>query len=55
LVAFEVFTGTTNLAGGVSIAFIRGIDAALWASGIIIGFAGVFAWMQGHETWGTAP
>ncbi len=54
-VAFEVFIGTTNLVGGVSNAFIRGIDAALWASVIIIGFAGVLSWMRGHETRGTAP
>ena len=54
-VAFEVFIGTTNLVGGVSNAFIRGIDAALWASVIIIGFAGVLSWMRGHESRGTAP
>ena len=48
-VAFEVFIGTTNLVGGVSNAFIRGIDAALWASVIIIGIAGVLSWMRGHE------
>jgi EmrB/QacA subfamily drug resistance transporter len=54
-VAFEVFIGTTNLVGGVSDAFIRGIDAALWASVIIIGFAGMLSWMRGHETRGPAP
>jgi EmrB/QacA subfamily drug resistance transporter len=54
-VAFEVFIGTTNLVGGVSDAFIRGIDAALWASVIIIGIAGVLSWMRGHETRGSAP
>ena len=54
-VAFEVFIGTTNLVGGVSNAFIRGIDAALWASVIIIGIAGVLSWMRGHETRGSAP
>jgi EmrB/QacA subfamily drug resistance transporter len=48
-VAFEVFIGTTNLLGGVSTAFISGIDAALWASIIIIGFAGMLSWMRGHE------
>ena len=41
-VAFEVFIGTTNLVGGVSDAFIRGIDAALLAAVIIIGIAGRF-------------
>ncbi len=54
-VAFAVFIGTTNLAGGVSDAFIRGIDAALWASIIIIGIAGALSWMRGHETRGSAP
>jgi EmrB/QacA subfamily drug resistance transporter len=54
-VAFEVFIGTTNLVGGVSDAFIRGIDAALLAAVIIIGIAGVLSWMRGHETRGSAP
>jgi hypothetical protein len=54
-VAFEVFIGTTNLVGGVSNAFIGGIDAAFWASVIIIGIAGVLSWMRGHETRGMAP
>ena len=51
-VAFEVFIGTTSLVGGVSDAFIHGIDAALWASVIIIGIAGILSWMRGHETRG---
>jgi EmrB/QacA subfamily drug resistance transporter len=49
-VAFEVFIGTTNLVGGVSEAFIHGIDAALLSSVIIIGIAGILSWMRGHET-----
>jgi len=49
IVAFEVFIGTTNLVGGVSEAFIHGIDAALIASMIIIAIAGVLSWMRGHE------
>jgi EmrB/QacA subfamily drug resistance transporter len=48
-VAFEVFIGTTNLAGGVSVAFLRGIDASLWASIGIMGIAAVLSWMRGHE------
>ena len=48
-VAFQVFIGTTNLVGGVSNAFISGIDAALLASVIIIGIAGALSWMRGHE------
>ncbi|HVP95755.1 MFS transporter [Methanoregula sp.] len=54
-VAFEVFIGTTNLVGGVSDAFIRGIDAALWASVIIIGVAGILSWMRGRESRGPVP
>jgi MFS family permease len=54
-VAFQVFIGTTNLVGGVSNAFIQGIDAAFLASVIIIAIAGVLSWMRGHETRGTAP
>lgn len=48
-VAFEVFIGTTNLVGGVSYAFIKGIDGALLASVLIIGIAGALSWMRGHE------
>jgi hypothetical protein len=48
-VAFEVFIGTTNLVGGVSEAFLLGIDASLWASIVIIGVAAVLSWMRGRE------
>jgi EmrB/QacA subfamily drug resistance transporter len=48
-VAFEVFIGTTNLVGGVSEAFLRGIDASLWASIVIMGVAAVLSWMRGRE------
>ena len=54
-VAFEVFIGTTNLVGGVSDAFIKGIDGALLASIVIIGIAGALSWMRGHETRGSDP
>jgi len=54
-VAFEVFIGTTNLVGGVSDAFIKGIDGALLASIIIIGIAGALSWMRGHEIRESAP
>ncbi|ABS54581.1 major facilitator superfamily MFS_1 [Methanoregula boonei 6A8] len=54
-VAFEVFIGTTNLVGGVSEAFIKGIDAALWVSIMLIGIAGALSWMRGRETRGSAP
>ncbi len=49
-VAFEVFIGTINLVGGVSLSFIRGIDAALVTSIIIIAFAGFMSWLRGKET-----
>jgi MFS family permease len=48
-VAFEVFIGTTNLVGGVSEAFLHGIDSALTASIIIITIAGIMSWMRGIE------
>ncbi len=48
-VAFEVFIGTTNLVGGVSEAFLHGIDASLWASIGIMGVAAILSWMRGRE------
>jgi MFS family permease len=48
-VAFEIFIGTTNLVGGVSAAFIRGIDTALIASIVIMGLAAILSWMRGGE------
>ena len=48
-VAFEVFIGTSNLVGGVSDAFLHGIDASLWASIVIMGIAAVLSWLRGHE------
>ena len=47
-VAFEVFIGTKNLVGGVSEAFLHGIDASLWASIGIMGIAAVLSWMRGR-------
>lgn len=52
-VAFEVFIGTTNLVGGVSEAFLHGIDASLWASIGIMGIAAALSWMRGHEDRGS--
>jgi MFS family permease len=54
-VAFEVFIGTTNLVGGVSDAFLHGIDASLWASVVIMGIAAVLSWMRGHEVRRSGP
>lgn len=53
-VAFEVFIGTTNLKGGVSQAFIQGIDAALWISLVLIAIAGVLSWLRGEEIRGSS-
>jgi EmrB/QacA subfamily drug resistance transporter len=55
IVAFEVFIGTTNLVGGVSEAFIHGIDAALYISILIIGVAGVMSFLRGQEIREGAP
>ena len=54
-IAFEVFIGTTNLVGGVSEAFLHGIDASLWASIGIMGIAAVLSWMRGHEVRQSEP
>jgi EmrB/QacA subfamily drug resistance transporter len=51
-VAFQVFIGTTNLRGGVSQAFLAGIDGALVVSVGIIALAGLFSWMRGKEARG---
>ena len=45
--AFEVFIGTTNLSGGVSLAFISGIDHAFYASIAILVVAGVLSFIRG--------
>jgi hypothetical protein len=52
-VAFEVFIGTTSLVGGVSKAFLTGIDMSLVASIVLIGIAGVLSWMRGQEDRGS--
>jgi MFS family permease len=48
-VAFEVFIGTTNLSGGVSQAFISGIDHAFYASIVILAIAGVLSFIRGKD------
>ena len=48
-VAFEVFVGTTNLSGGVSQAFISGIDHAFYASIAILAIAGVLSYIRGKD------
>ncbi len=48
--AFEIFIGTTNLSGGISKAFITGMDSALWVSLMLIAIAGVLSAIRGKET-----
>ena len=48
-IAFEVFIGTTNLKGGVSNAFISGIDHALYVSIAILFIAGVLSYSRGRD------
>ena len=52
-VAFQVFIGTKSLVGGVSDAFLSGIDMSLWASILLIGIAGILSWMRGHAIRGS--
>lgn len=53
--AFEVFVGTKSLSGGVSNAFISGIDHAFYASIAILVLAGVLSFIRGKEIRNTAP
>ena len=48
-VAFEVFIGTKSLSGGVSQAFISGIDHAFYASVAILAFAAVLSYIRGKD------
>jgi len=48
-VAFEVFIGTRSLTGGVSQAFISGIDHAFYASVAILVIAGVLSYIRGKD------
>ncbi|MGD0995393.1 MAG: MFS transporter [Candidatus Bathyarchaeia archaeon] len=48
-VAFEVFIGTKSLSGGVSQAFISGIDHAFYASIAILAVAGVLSFIRGRD------
>jgi MFS family permease len=47
--AFEVFIGTRSLTGGVSTAFISGIDHAFYASIAILVIAGVLSFIRGKD------
>jgi hypothetical protein len=44
-----VFVGTQSLSGGVSQAFVSGIDHAFYASLAILAIAGVLSFIRGKE------
>ncbi len=48
-VAFEVFIGTSDLAGGVSQAFLGGIHNAFYASVLILIIAGILSYSRGRD------
>ena len=48
-IAFEVFIGTSSLSGGVSQAFVSGIDHAFYASIAILIIAGILSFIRGKE------
>ena len=48
--AFEVFIGTVSLSGGVSHAFIVGIDSAFYVSLAILVVAGILSFIRGRES-----
>lgn len=49
-VAFKIFLGTSNLGGGgLTNAFIAGVDAALYASLALLIFAGILSYIRGKE------
>ena len=54
-VAFEVFIGTKSLSGGVSQAFISGIDHAFYASIVILAIAGVLSIIRARDVRKQAP
>jgi len=46
-VAFEVFLGSSSLAGGISTGFLTGIHAALVGSAVILVIAAALSWSRG--------
>jgi EmrB/QacA subfamily drug resistance transporter len=54
-VAFEVFIGTKSLSGGVSQAFVSGIDHAFYVSIAILAIAGVLSYIRGRDIRKQAP
>lgn len=47
--AFDIFIGTTNLAGGLSKEFIIGMGSALWASLILLAIAEAMSVVRGRN------
>jgi MFS family permease len=47
--AFQIFISTVQLSGGLSAAFITGIDAALYSSLILLAIAGILSASRGKE------
>jgi EmrB/QacA subfamily drug resistance transporter len=54
-VAFQVFIGTTNLAGGVSRQFLTGIDAAFISAILLLLIAAILSYLGGKDTWRQTP
>jgi EmrB/QacA subfamily drug resistance transporter len=54
-VAFEVFIGTKSLSGGVSQAFISGIDHAFYVSVAILAVAAVLSFIRGKDVRNVLP
>jgi EmrB/QacA subfamily drug resistance transporter len=54
-IAFQVFIGTSNLSGGVSQAFLFGIDNAFYASIVILVIAGLLSFSRGKEVRNQVP
>lgn len=48
--AFQIFIGTTSLAGSVSETFLKGIDSSLVVSILLIAIAGALSWMRGESS-----
>lgn len=49
-VAYQVFIGTSKLIGGVSTAFIKGMQASLAASIVLLLIAALLSYMRGRES-----
>lgn len=52
--AFQVFVGTSTIAGGISTTFMSGVYAALYVSLVVLVIAGIFSATRGKESRGQA-